>query len=200
MIPGNIINWQSLLDFYAQGAFPMADSREARGFRLYQPKIRAILPLDPFHVPKNLAKLYRQEPFKIRINTAFQAVITACAEPRAERPDTWINDDIIGLYCDMHAHGHAHSVECWQDGTLVGGLYGVQIGGAFFGESMFSRTSNASKIALVALAERLNAQGFELLDAQYHNPHLEQFGLLEIPHAEYMERLETAMAKPCRFV
>ncbi|MEO0549343.1 MAG: leucyl/phenylalanyl-tRNA--protein transferase [Pseudomonadota bacterium] len=183
-----------LLNCYRRGVFPMADSREDMRLFLMDPDRRGILPLDDFHVPRRLRKTIRQEPFKITVDQAFTRVMDACAEPHPTRPVTWINTPILNLYAALHREGHAHSVECWSpDGELVGGLYGVSLGAAFFGESMFSRATDASKIALVYLAGRLIAGGYQLLDAQFHNPHLEQFGLLEIPRDEFRTRLWNAL-------
>lgn len=183
-----------LLNCYRRGVFPMADSREDMRLFLMDPDIRGILPLDHFHVPKRLRKTVRKDPFRVTVDTAFNRVIEACAEPHPTRPATWINDPILNLYGALHRKGYAHSVECWtEDGDLVGGLYGVALGGAFFGESMFSRATDASKVALVHLVARLIQGGFELLDAQFHNPHLEQFGLQEITRDEFRTRLWRAL-------
>ena len=182
-----------LLDAYASGYFPMAESRDNPELYWFNPPRRGVLPLDDFHVPSSLKKVLRRQPFELRVNTAFEAVIRACAELNHSRKETWINDVIIGLYCELHAKGHAHSVESWQDGKLVGGLYGVSLGGAFFGESMFSRTSEASKVALVHLVERLRAAGYRLLDTQFVNEHLKQFGVKEITKRTYMARLDKAL-------
>lgn len=183
-----------LLNCYRRGVFPMADSREDMRLFLMDPDIRGILPLDQFHVPKRLRKTVRKDPFRVTVDTAFNRVIEACAEPHPTRPATWINDPILNLYGALHRKGYAHSVECWtEDGDLVGGLYGVALGGAFFGESMFSRANDASKVALVHLVARLIKGGFELLDAQFHNPHLEQFGLQEITRDEFRTRLWRAL-------
>lgn len=173
----------------------MAPSKESDQLDWYRPRMRGILPLDRFNVPRSLKKFLAAGPFEIRINTAFEEVMRGCAD----RNNTWINARIIALYTELHRRGHAHSVECWRDGQLAGGLYGVQLGGAFFGESMFSRADNASKAALVALVERLNARGFLLLDAQYSNDHLKQFGVKNIPADKYDLRLKEAIAKPCTF-
>lgn len=183
-----------LLNCYRRGVFPMADSREDMRLFLMDPDLRGVLPLDRFHVPKRLRKTVRQDPFRVTVDTAFNRVIEACAEPHPTRPATWINDPILNLYGALHRQGFAHSVECWtEDGNLVGGLYGVALGGAFFGESMFSRATNASKIALVHLVARLKIGGFELLDAQFHNPHLEQFGLEEISRDDFRAKLWRAL-------
>lgn len=177
-----------LLSAYAQGYFPMAV--ETGEIMWFSPNPRAIFDLDSFHVPRTLRQLYRQKRFDYSIDRAFPEVITACAE-RAE--GTWINADIHDAYCELHERGFAHSVETWQDGRIVGGLYGVHLGGAFFGESMFSRVSNASKVALVYLVERLRAGGFVLLDTQFTNEHLEQFKPLEISRQAYLRRLQLAL-------
>ena len=183
-----------LLNCYRRGVFPMADSREDMRLFLMDPDLRGVLPLDKFHVPKRLARTVRQNPFRITVDTAFNRVIEACAEPHPTRPATWINDAILNLYGALHRQGHAHSVECWnEDSQLIGGLYGVSLGGAFFGESMFSRATDASKIALVHLVGRLIVGGYELLDAQFHNPHLEQFGLEEISRNAFRTRLWSAL-------
>ena len=183
-----------LLNCYRRGVFPMADSREDMRLFLMDPDLRGVLPLDRFHVPKRLRKTVRQDPFRVTVDTAFNRVIEACAEPHPTRPATWINDPILNLYGALHRQGYAHSVECWtEDGDLVGGLYGVALGGAFFGESMFSRATDASKIALVHLVARLKIGGFVLLDAQFHNPHLEQFGLEEISRDEFRAKLWRAL-------
>ena len=184
-----------LLNAYANGYFPMAESRDTKTLHWYYPEKRGIIPLDDFHIPKSLAKFLKQNPFTYTLDTAFRDVITACAE----RDDTWINNDIIELYCALHTMGYAQSVEVWiQDSKtrnqkLVGGLYGVSLGKAFFGESMFSRAANASKAALVYLVNHLREGGYTLLDAQYVNDHLKQFGIIEISRADYLERLEEAL-------
>lgn len=183
-----------LLNCYRRGVFPMADSREDMHLFLMDPDVRGILPLDAFHVPSRLRKTIRKDRFRVTVNLAFNRVIEACAEPHENRPTTWINTPILNLYATLHRQDHAHSVECWDEaGQLVGGLYGVAIGGAFFGESMFSRATDASKIALVHLAARLIKGGYKLLDAQFHNHHLEQFGLLEIPRDAFRKRLWKAL-------
>ena len=180
-----------LLSAYAQGIFPMSDGRHASRIRWLSPDPRAILPLDSFHVPRRLARLARQKPYEITFDTSFETVVRACADiPRAHEKGTWINDAIQQGYQNLHMLGYAHSVECWRGGALVGGLYGVQIGGAFFGESMFSRAPNASKLALLALVDHLRARGFALLDTQFVNTHLLQFGVVEISREQYIEQLE----------
>jgi len=182
-----------LVAAYAHGIFPMDVDGEIRWF---SPDPRAILDLDAFHVPKSLAQRYRSGRFEIRIDTAFQEVITCCAD----RPEsTWISPPIIEAYTELHRRGIAHSVESWHEGMLAGGLYGVAIGGAFFGESMFHRRTDASKVALVALVERLRARGFLLLDVQFLTPHLQRFGAREIPRETYLARLQEALAVDTRF-
>ncbi|MEO0449126.1 MAG: leucyl/phenylalanyl-tRNA--protein transferase [Pseudomonadota bacterium] len=189
-----------LLNCYRRGVFPMADSREDMRLFLMDPDVRGVLPLDRFHVPKRLRKTVRKDPFRVTVDTAFNRVIEACAEPHPSRPATWINDAILNLYSALHRQGHAHSVECWTPaGELVGGLYGVSLGAAFFGESMFSRTTDASKIALVHLVARLRTGSYKLLDAQFHNPHLEQFGLEEISRDEFRARLWDALRHEADF-
>lgn len=183
-----------LLNCYRRGVFPMADSREDMRLFLMDPDLRGVIPLERFHVPKRLRRTVRQNPFRVTVDTAFNRVIEACAEPHPSRPATWINDSILNLYGALHRQGHAHSVECWsEDGTLIGGLYGVSLGGAFFGESMFSRATDASKVALVHLVARLIVGGYVLLDAQFHNPHLEQFGLEEVSRNAFRTQLWSAL-------
>ena len=183
-----------LLRAYALGWFPMGTGRRNR-IEWFSPDPRGILPLDTFRTPSRLARTVRQQRFTVAIDTAFEAVMRACAR----RDETWITEDIVTSYVSLHRLGHAHSVETWQDGVLVGGLYGVALGGAFFGESMFHTVTDASKVALVALVERLRARAFTLLDTQWVTPHLAQFGGVEIPRAEYLVRLTAALASPCHF-
>ncbi|MFP6730463.1 MAG: leucyl/phenylalanyl-tRNA--protein transferase [Alphaproteobacteria bacterium] len=182
-----------LLRAYASGLFPMAERRDDPELYLFDPELRGIIPLDRFHVPRRLARRVRSGRYTLRIDSAFAAVIEACAEARPGRQETWINQKILGLYGALFQRGAAHSVESWRDGRLVGGLYGVVLGGAFFGESMFSRETDASKVALVHLIERLRRGGFSLLDTQFLTPHLESFGAIEIPRHEYHERLSQAL-------
>lgn len=177
---------------YQQGVFPMAHPELGGAIYWYAPDPRAILPLDAFHVPKNLGKLVRRGTFHVTTDRAFEAVMWACAD----RDSTWISEDIIAAYRALHAWGAAHSVECWLDGDLAGGLYGVALGGAFFGESMFHRATDASKVALVHLVRRMRAHGYMLLDVQFTTPHLEQFGVIEIPRADYERRLDAALNIP----
>lgn len=189
MIPAEL-----LLHAYRQAVFPMA--MENGEIAWFSPDPRAIIPLDTFHVPHGLKRTLKKAPFQIRINSAFEAVMRACAR----RDETWINDDIVASYVNLHEQGHAHSVEAWLDEKLVGGLYGVAIGGAFFGESMFHEATDASKVALHALVERLRARGFTLLDTQWLTPHLVTFGAIEIPRREYQRQLGRSVETPCCFV
>ena len=190
---------QDLLACYRRGVFPMADARDDPNLFLVDPDMRGILPLDDFHIPKRLKRTVVREPYRVTVDTAFTRVMESCAEETDGRESTWINSAILNLYSALHREGHAHSVECWDDDKLVGGLYGVAIAGAFFGESMFSRATDASKIALVHLVARLIEGGFTLLDAQFHNPHLEQFGLIEISRAAFKERLRKALTVEANF-
>lgn len=190
---------RELLECYARGVFPMADAREDDRVFLIDPEKRGVIPLDGFHVPRRLARTVRRDPFEIRIDTAFARVVRECAEPKPGRTETWINGVIEDLYERLFDMGHAHSVECWLEDELVGGLYGVSLGGAFFGESMFSRRTDASKVALVHLVARLIAGGFSLLDAQFITDHLTTFGAVEIPRAEYHRRLARALAHEAEF-
>ncbi len=192
-----IITPQVLLNAYCKGIFPMAhlDGK----IYWYDPNPRAIIPLDSFHVSRSLKRKFRQGLFEIRLDSCFQTVMEACAEPTPERKDTWINAKIIQLYCELHHHGFAHSVETWVEGKLVGGLYGVTVGGLFAGESMFSRATDSSKIALVYLVEHLKAKGFYLLDTQFMTEHLRKFGAIEIPRDEYHARLAKALKVSAKF-
>lgn len=182
-----------LIAAYRRGVFPMADSRHDPNLFLIDPDERGILPLTGFHVPRRLAKTVRKDPFRVTINTAFTRVMEACAEASDGRDTTWINAAILNLYGGLHRIGFAHSVECWEGTKLVGGLYGVALGSAFFGESMFSRQTDASKIALVHLVARLISGNYTLLDAQFHNPHLDQFGLMRVPRARFKIWLSDAL-------
>lgn len=185
-----------LIACYARGVFPMADARDDPRLFLVDPERRGVLPLDGFHTPRRLVRTVRQDLYEVRIDTAFDAVVEACAQAR---PDTWINDPIRALYGRLHRRGQAHSVECWKDGALVGGLYGVSIQSAFFGESMFSLGRDASKVALVHLVARLRAGGYMLLDCQFLTDHLAQFGVTEISRAAYRRRLDQALARRATF-
>jgi leucyl/phenylalanyl-tRNA--protein transferase len=178
-----------LVRAYRKGLFPMALEDGEIGW--FSPDPRGILPIETFHVPARLARLVRQAPYEIVIDRAFEAVMCACAE--RPREGTWISEEIVESYTALHRLGLAHSVEAWRGDELVGGLYGVHLGGAFFGESMFHRATDASKLALVALVDRLARRGFTLLDTQWITPHLAQFGAIEIPRAEYLRRLEDAL-------
>ena len=188
-----------LLHAYAIGVFPMAESYDSPEINWYEPRRRGIFPLDAFHVPRSLAKAIRRGGFEIRIDHDFEAVIRACAAPTEERPQTWLNERLIGLYVQLAREGYAHSVEVWREGALAGGLYGLALGGAFFGESMFSRVRDSSKIALVELVARLQAGGFSLLDAQFLTAHLARFGAIEISRADYLRRLRTALTQEAVF-
>ncbi|CAN7252110.1 leucyl/phenylalanyl-tRNA--protein transferase [Rhizobium rhizogenes] len=185
-----------LLRAYSIGLFPMAESADDPEIFWVEPELRGVLPLDAFHISKSLAKTIRQKPFDIRFNTDFDGVIAACAEQTNGRPSTWINKTIRSLYSTLHHIGHAHSVEAWEGDRLVGGLYGVSLGSAFFGESMFSRRTDASKICLVHLVERLRERGFTLLDTQFTTEHLKTFGAIDMPKDEYAKMLEKAMESP----
>ncbi len=183
-----------LLMAYRHGYFPMADSRTGT-ISWYAPDPRAIIPLDTFKMSRSLRQIVGRGLFEIRIDTVFEQVIRSCAE----REETWISDEIITIYAELHARGFAHSVESWHKGGLVGGLYGVAIGGAFFGESMFSRMPNASKVALVHLVERLRRRDFRLLDTQFMNEHVRQFGAIGIPRATYLSILANALTADVTF-
>lgn len=183
-----------LVSAYAHGIFPMDVDGQVEWF---SPDPRAILPLDAFRISKNLGRRYRGGRFEIRINTCFEQVMRECGD---REEGTWISDEILAAYVRLHELGVAHSVETWQDGELAGGLYGVALGGAFFGESMFHRRTDASKVALVALVERMRERAFTLLDVQFTTPHLEQFGIIEIPRTEYLKRLAAALQVDTQFV
>jgi leucyl/phenylalanyl-tRNA---protein transferase len=185
-----VIATDLLISAYTSGWFPMAV--EDGEIRWYSPDPRGIIPLDAFHAPKRLGRILRQGRFDVRVDSDFAAVIQACAE-RQDDEGSWIDGQILESYCELHAVGIAHSVETWQDGSLVGGLYGVALGGAFFGESMFHRVSDASKVALVALVERLRDRGYRLLDTQWVTEHLLQFGAIEIPRRRYLRLLSEAL-------
>ena len=182
-----------LLYGYTHGVFPMADPDENDAIYWYAPDPRGIIPLDRFHIPKTLAKLLRQERFEVVADRDFEGVMRACAAAAEGRESTWISEEIVDVYTALHRAGVAHSVECRQDGELVGGLYGVALGGAFFGESMFHRARDASKVALVHLVERLRRGGFTLLDVQFVTPHLARFGAVEIDRDAYERRLAAAL-------
>ena len=190
---------QDLIACYRRGVFPMADARDDQRIFLIDPELRGILPLERFHVPRRLARTLRANTFTVKVDTAFDTVVDACARERPERPETWINAPIQQLYGELYREGVAHSVEIWLDGELVGGLYGVALGGVFFGESMFSTVRDASKVALAHLAARLIVGGFRLLDAQFMTEHLAQFGAREIGRDEYRRRLALALKVECDF-
>jgi leucyl/phenylalanyl-tRNA--protein transferase len=188
-----------LLKIYSSGIFPMAEDANDPTLYWVDPEERGILPLDTFYVPRRLQRTLLRTPFDVRLDTAFDDVVAACAAPRFDRPTTWINDEILRLVSELHRMGHAHSVECWQADKLVGGLYGIALGGAFFGESMFSRATDASKIALCHLVARLRRSGFTLLDTQFVTEHLERFGVVEIPRADYQAKLKAALKVKAEF-
>jgi len=189
----NRLTPELLVRAYAAGIFPMAESRIDPNIYWIDPETRGVIPLDTFHVPRSLKKTIKKNTFEVRIDTAFERVIRGCAQAAKDRKDTWINDAIINAFCELHELGLAHSVESWKDGKLAGGLYGVALGGAFCGESMYSRARDASKVALVHLVARLRFGGFTLLDTQFITDHLKLFGAEEIPARDYLERLEAAL-------
>lgn len=192
--PPRILDPEFLLSAYRQGFFPMADSRTGE-IHWYSPDPRGILELDGLVISRSLRRTLARGAYEIRTDTAFESVISHCRE----RAETWISDVILQSYLALHRLGHAHSVEAWMDGRIAGGLYGVAIGGAFFGESMFSLERDASKCALVRLVERLRIRRFRLLDTQFLTPHLASLGATEIPRTEYLRRLEEAIRLPCSF-
>ncbi len=183
-----------LLEAYSIGVFPMSDHAQSEAIYWVNPKHRGIIPLETFHIPKRLARTVRQGHYKVTVNTCFERVITACAEMKRKDGATWINPMIIKNYTRLHHMGHAHSVEVWEGDTLVGGLYGISLGRAFFGESMFSTARDASKVALVHLVARLVKQNFTLLDAQFINEHLRQFGIIEVTREAYHGFLRLALS------
>ena len=195
-------NAELLLRAYARGIFPMADPRTG-AIDWYSPDPRAVIPLDTFHVPKSVARVAKSGAFELRSDSDFESVIRACSESRPGRKESWLDERLIGAYLELHRAGFAHSVEAWRDGVLVGGLYGVHIGAAFFGESMFSRPESggrdSSKVCLVELVDRLRAGRFQLLDTQFVTPHLARFGCVEISRGEYLERLEEALERRGRW-
>jgi leucyl/phenylalanyl-tRNA--protein transferase len=195
MIPGEL-----LVSAYSSGWFPMAV--EPGEIRWYSPDPRGVIPLDAFRISTRLARTWRSGRFSIEVDRQFEDVIRACADEDRDpdEPGSWIDGELIASYCALHERGVAHSVEAWQDGRLVGGLYGVALGGAFFGESMFHRATDASKVALIALVERLRSRGYRLLDTQWVTDHLLQFGAVEIPRRRYLQLLDAALKLDCRFV
>lgn len=191
----NRITPELLLQAYAMGVFPMAEGRDDPVVHWVDPRRRGVFPLEGFHISRSLAKVIRQGQFRVTTDRDFAGVVRACAD----RPETWINDEIFCLYSALHTMGHAHSLEVWQDDRLVGGVYGVVLGAAFFGESMFSRVTDASKLALAYLIHRLRAGGFTLFDTQFLTPHLASLGAVEIPRAEYHKRLQAALQMGAHF-
>lgn len=190
---------EDLIACYQRGVFPMAEARHDDRIYLVDPEERGVFPLEGFHVPRRLARTIRAGRFQVRIDSDFRGVVGRCAEATDLRPETWISRPIQELYHELHLRGLAHSVECWLDEEMVGGLYGVALGGAFFGESMFSTERDASKVALVHLVARLRFGGFLLLDAQFMTGHLAQFGAEEITRAEYLGRLDRALVRNADF-
>jgi len=195
-----VLTPELMIEAYKQGLFPMAYHASSPYIHWICPDMRGQFSITEMHIPKSLKKQVKKFPYEIRINTDFEAVINECAQETDDRPETWINQPILDAFIKLHQLGHAHSVECWLNGKLVGGLYGLAIGGVFCGESMFSRADNASKIALVHLVARLWKGGFEILDTQFVNPHLEQFGVYEIPHDEYKKQLDQVKSKKTSFL
>jgi leucyl/phenylalanyl-tRNA---protein transferase len=193
-VKSRIIDPQFLLTAYCNGYFPMADSKTGE-IGWYSPDPRAIFPLEGFKIPRSLKLTIKKGIFQVKIDTRFEEVMRGCAD----RDETWISEEIVRSYVRLHDIGYGHSVETWNNGELVGGLYGVAVGGAFFGESMFSAERDASKVALVSLVERMKERGFQLLDTQYITPHLSRFGAREIPKREYLKKLEIAITKECTF-
>ena len=188
-----------LLQAYRIGVFPMGERRDDPKLFWLDPRQRAVLPLDGFHLPKRLARTVRSGAFAVSADGDFEAVVRACAEPRPGHPESWINEPIVALYSELFARGYAHCIECRIDGALVGGLYGVAIGAAFFGESMFSRTRDASKVAFVHLVARLIEGGYRLLDCQFMTEHLRSFGAIEIPRDDFRVLLADAIDRPATF-
>ncbi|HCY56426.1 MAG TPA: leucyl/phenylalanyl-tRNA--protein transferase [Oceanicaulis sp.] len=190
---------KELLECYARGVFPMAEDRDDPRVFLLDPDERGVIALDQFHIPRSLAKTVRKDRFHVTVNRCFPIVVDHCAAPARGRENTWINDPIRNLYGELHERGHAHSLECWHEGELVGGLYGVSLGGAFFGESMFSRQTDASKVALVHLVARLKTGGYTLLDTQFITDHLQRFGAQTITRNAYHRLLRAALKEDARF-
>jgi len=188
-----------ILKAYACGVFPMAERKDDPSVFWVDPDLRGVIPLDEFHLSRRLARTVRSGKFQITVDQAFDQVIRKCAERTTQRMESWINGDIVEVYAELHRLGNAHSVECWTGEELVGGLYGVSLGAAFFGESMFSRKSDASKVALVHLVERLRAGGYTLLDTQFVTEHLSGFGAVELPRGTYLEQLRAALERQATF-
>ena len=199
LAPGNRIAPDLLLRAYANGVFPMAESADDAEVFWVRPEMRGIIPLDAFHVPKSLTKTIRQRRFEIAFSTDFAGVIDGCAEAREGRPTTWINQPIRDAYGELFARGYCHTVEAWRGGALVGGLYGVTLGRVFFGESMFSRERDASKVCLVHLVERLKERGFVLLDTQFTTEHLVRFGAVDVSRTQYEKLLAEALRDEAEF-
>jgi leucyl/phenylalanyl-tRNA--protein transferase len=200
LAPGSGIPTDLLLRAYASGVFPMAESADDPEVFWVRPETRGIIPLDAFHIPRSLAKTLRRGAFEIAFDRDFAGVIEGCSENRPERRSTWINKPIREAYARLFERGHCHTVEARREGRLAGGLYGVTLGGVFFGESMFARERDASKVCLVALVERLNARGFRLLDTQFTTRHLKRFGAIDVPRRKYEKMLEEALrGEPARF-
>lgn len=189
-----------VLDAYAQGIFPMADDADDPDVYWVCPEKRGIIPLDNFHIPRSLQKTIKKNPFEIKFNSNFKGVIEGCAEAKAGRETTWINETIREAYERLYELGFCHTVEAWQENKLVGGLYGIALGQAFFGESMFSRVTDASKICLTALVDHLRKHDFILLDTQFITPHLERFGATEIPRHKYEKLLASALKRDAFFL
>ena len=190
---------EQLLDCYRRGVFPMADDKDDPRLFLIDPDLRGVMPLDEFYASRSLRKTIRQDKFTVRADTAFVSVIEGCARARPGRETTWINTPIVNLYSTLHRLGHAHSVECWKDGELVGGLYGVSLGGAFFGESMFSNERDASKVAMAHLVARLRAAGYQLLDTQFLTDHLKSLGAREVSRDVFQVQLKKALKVKANF-
>jgi len=190
---------QVVLKAYACGIFPMAESADDPAIYWIEPRERGVMPLDAFHISRRLARSVKRDDYEVRIDSDFEAVISACAEPAPGRRKTWINPEIRRIYRELFRIGHVHTVEVWRHDRLIGGLYGVKLGAAFFGESMFHRERDASKIALVHLVARLRYGGFELLDTQFVTDHLRRFGAIEVPRKQYQRMLEDAIAKDADF-
>ncbi len=184
---------------YSQGLFPMSEGRFSHELNWFDPEMRGVLPLNSIHVPRRLRRVIKTERYVVQSNSVFNEVVRACSAPRLKRRSTWINDQIISAYGELHKMGLAHSVECWHQGQLVGGLYGVSLGAAFFGESMFSHMADASKVSLVHLVAHIRAAGYQLLDIQFRSQHLAQFGAIEISRDAYHAALSTALASNAYF-
>ncbi|WP_173932216.1 leucyl/phenylalanyl-tRNA--protein transferase [Chelativorans sp. Marseille-P2723] len=199
LAPGFRISPELLLRAYATGVFPMAERADDPEVFWVRPEIRGVIPLEEFHIPRSLRKLLRRNPYEIRYDFDFPAVIAACAEPSPDRQETWINETIREAYTALYERGYCHSVEAWREGRLCGGLYGVSLGRAFFGESMFTREPNASKICLVHLVEHLIERGFTLLDTQFTTPHLKHFGAIDVPRRRYEQLLADALEGSAKF-